>query len=730
MIVQKNYYSNNKGNELFPYVKFTQFTITNKWVGLLCDIKIYNKFLLNAWGIIGTIDPNDVGNSAIIELNLRSDSPGSCLQSNQIVNQPATGYKMECVTDYNPHLKNCGTTGVTSRYTQAPSCSKCCFSSSKCLGYCFRYYSDKIMRDDSYENQNPIWKLYYPVYLPSIYGEKIITNTLSFIDYNRYKFARAKEVISPQDVWAIDFWFRTATNQSVRKRNDKNIIGETGYDIKLMNNNNFKEFIIEWNYHLRLRVYKKAKNDFNEDVTYIAECTPLVVVEHPDLSSKETYEVDYGDVHYEWKYVVCGVNFPEKMFYVTNTNKLTEEKGFTSDLVLIPSGNTNLTITENSRHCYNCAQAFRNLDYDKTDKNFNEVLHNFDGTDITVGSEVQSFTDEAGGTKNTETMYQASDFPGYTINFGVVEPPKLCDESNYEYYNEDMNQCEIHYNVARSNSNKTASIPSSRNGRYTMDFWFFVENSAELSPGINFFWENHMSLTILRDTSNRFTINAICFPQSYRDVVDGLGGQDIITLYDKALNKDKYAFYQGSSKWNFVRCAVDQTRKRFFINDNIEQDLEGEILYGSTRNYRPFRNFKIEEMHQFKIQNAYLNPTRIFLRQIKCYREYIDFRLMDLKYIDFLNDCSNFPFSFCFDYGVNRISTYYIYTETSENNFRRDPKPWNVLYVDTDPYYTTFPDIYMPHFCQPGQGGGDKENCTGTSYSCRLRNSTTFFWPY
>ena len=26
---------------LFPYVKFTQFSITNKWVGLLCDVKIY-----------------------------------------------------------------------------------------------------------------------------------------------------------------------------------------------------------------------------------------------------------------------------------------------------------------------------------------------------------------------------------------------------------------------------------------------------------------------------------------------------------------------------------------------------------------------------------------------------------------------------------------------------------------------------------------------------------------
>ena len=38
--------------ELFPYVKFTQFTITNKWVGLLSDVKIYTKFIVNAWGII------------------------------------------------------------------------------------------------------------------------------------------------------------------------------------------------------------------------------------------------------------------------------------------------------------------------------------------------------------------------------------------------------------------------------------------------------------------------------------------------------------------------------------------------------------------------------------------------------------------------------------------------------------------------------------------------------
>ena len=732
-------YLNSMETELFPYVKITQFTITNKWVGLLCDVKIYNKFMVNAWGIIRTIDPSDSGASQIEEISLRSDSSDSCLSTNQILNQPASGYKIECVPDYNPHLKNCGSTGTISRYSQSPSCSSSCIyggTPNKCLGNGYTSIGDR-----SYENQNPIWKKHFPIFS----GNKIDTGTLYYIDYNRYKFAKAKNIASPQDVWSIDFWFRTGTNQSVRKRGDINIIGSSGYNQKTMNNNNFNEFIIEWNYHIRLRVYKKEKNEITGEITYMVECTPLVVVEHRDLSSKEIYENDISDVHYEWSYVTCGVNFQEKMFYMTNTNKLTEEKTFTSDLILIPSDKTTLTITENSRsgygftfiyqlrlwHCYNCAQSFRNLDYDRLDRNFNEVLHNFDGTE-TQGGITQSFSDQAGGTSNTDLMVQAADFPGYTISFANTNSPKLCDESDYQYYNEKGNNCQYHYNLARVDRDLERTILSSRNQRYTIEFWFFVENSAELSPGVNVYWENHMSLTILRDTSNKNTINAICFPQSYRDKVDGLKGQEIIELYDKAINKDKYAFYQGSSKWNFVRCAVDQTRKIFFINDNLELDLEGEILYGTTRNYRPFRNFKLARMHALKIQNARYNPTRIYIRQIRCYREYIDFRLMDLKYINcqYFSSCDDkFPFVFCFDFGEKSIRYYDWANETAKDSYKIYNDYWNVLSNDLDPYYTTFPDIYMPNFCAPGQGGGDKESCSGSYTTCALRNSSTFFWP-
>ena len=217
--------------------------------------------------------------------------------------------------------------------------------------------------------------------------------------------------------------------------------------------------------------------------------------------------------------------------------------------------------------------------------------------------------------------------------------------------------------------------------------------------------------------------------------------------------------------WNFVRCAVDQTRKKFYINDNLELDLEGEILYGTTRNYRPFRYFKINSQHELKFQNARFNPTRIFLRQIKCYREYIAFNLMELKYKACGNDsykynywvnvnCRFYPLVFCFDYGelidpswyctdtpacffgdiVNdnyRGLVYHIFPENKDNDLSGYYyKHWRYLLKgDSDPYYPTFPDIYLPNFCIHGQQGGDKEECSGDIFPCRLRNSTAYFWP-
>ena len=35
-----------------PYLEFTEFLITNSWVGLIRDVKIFDDFIMNAWGSI------------------------------------------------------------------------------------------------------------------------------------------------------------------------------------------------------------------------------------------------------------------------------------------------------------------------------------------------------------------------------------------------------------------------------------------------------------------------------------------------------------------------------------------------------------------------------------------------------------------------------------------------------------------------------------------------------
>jgi hypothetical protein len=209
------------GGKYYPYLKFTQFSITNTWVGLLSDVRIYNRFVANAWGIIKyayqTVDKSDddIPDSAVNVLNLKSENEDSCLLLTQILNKPATGYKIQCVADYNPHFyEGCGSMeSQTVRYHQGDGyyglCTATCGTNGWQLNRCLGghdapggYYYD----NQSCESQSPVWKNWFP----SIgTNHKIQCSIVHFIDYNRFKYAHIKNVYSPQDVWAIDFWFYT-----------------------------------------------------------------------------------------------------------------------------------------------------------------------------------------------------------------------------------------------------------------------------------------------------------------------------------------------------------------------------------------------------------------------------------------------------------------------------------------------------------------------------------------
>ena len=132
---------------------------------------------------------------------------------------------------------------------------------------------------------------------------------------------------------------------------------------------------------------------------------------------------------------------------------------------------------------------------------------------------------------------------------------------------------------------------------------------------------------------------------------------------------------------------------------------------------------------------------------------------MDLKYIAceknsnsyvgyWINPCQFYPLAFCFDYGEilganwpcnDKQSCFscssgcglifHTFNENKENEITPSRSYWpDLLNKDLNPFYTTFPDIYMPQFCDHGIGGGGEENCSsGTRSDCHLRNSADFF---
>ena len=46
------YINGNLNDYTLPYLYFSEFSITNKWIGLLSDLKIYKDFIIHPWNLI------------------------------------------------------------------------------------------------------------------------------------------------------------------------------------------------------------------------------------------------------------------------------------------------------------------------------------------------------------------------------------------------------------------------------------------------------------------------------------------------------------------------------------------------------------------------------------------------------------------------------------------------------------------------------------------------------
>ena len=770
----------------FPTLYIRQFTITNTWVGLISDVKIYEKFYINPWGVFKFGWLTDLALEPIYDFNLKSIDSNNCLKSSDLLISPGNTFKFECVTDYNYNWKKCPTQssnyfhsewgeGDLSYYT---ICGGSCGSHLppvRCLGS----PGGGNIETQSCENVDLEWRNWH-LYLSSSGSynvpERFSSNNYQFIqcldieeiDFARFKYAKLNDIISPPILWNIDFWFYTDSFRNVYNTyiSPNTTSRGTLRDYKKVN---FKNFVLEWDFHLRIIIeaQKDSIDPAENDYTYYATCVPLIVLDNHSLDSKESKNISLGYRQAYWQYISCGINYSNKTFFITNTNVLKNEASFNPLTEVSLTKLSSFVLTENSPNgygitfireirlwkCYSCSLSYRNYDFDIVDTFITEIIHCFQGR-IGGGGDKRIFKDYMSNTKDEYFMSSVPDFKGYNILYDYYLYTR-CDEKYFEYYNEELDICERQFNLARA-LDIELTVPSSRTGRYTMEFWFFVETPIQLTSGVNFYWQKHLSITLIRPDSNNNNTNVICFPQAYRDNVDGLSGLEIYNLIDSAINVASYTKIQSGNKWLFVRCAVDQTRKIYYINDDNDIDdysevhpyktLEPEYLYDKITNYRPFRYFDIERSSRLKIQNIRNNNSRFFLRQLRLFREFIDMAIDKIKfikfdtyvnewfmlaYIDFIDSTFSCDKDYnCFTcYTSSTCGIYYgIHYENQSATFNYE-KTW--LRDNKVLTYTTYPsDLYVYKFCGGSQGGGGKEDCTGEVKNYFYYDSTTeYFYP-
>ena len=729
------YINGNLNDYTLPYLYFSEFSITNKWIGLLSDLKIYKDFIIHPWNLIKQ-DDDIIKKYLKYSIPLKSTSPGrTCLYQSDILTTTDAGFQVECVPDYNPHYDKCQGENSYVPFDQGEYNDQCEFEEpEEYYGYTYSCDNFDMKYYDYYPELSTMTVFYSDV------GTRVRCRDNSYKNFNRFNNVLADKIQSPPVIFSIDFWFQSISANNQNYNPDIN----AKYGTKKINN--FVSLDIIWDFHIKIKIENiKNNNDpYDNSFTYYASCTPMIDKSHPERDPP-THTIELGKESNLWYYVVCGVNAASGKMYLTKTNRVIDEIEFESSNS-IPLGTVTLSIKDNSKkgygfthlrelrlwNCYDCSPGFRNFKCSANDISFSPALHCFDGL-----SSSTTYYDSIG--KKTYDTPEVSDFNGYNIMIttnGVV----YCDEKkDYNYYDESSGVCERQFDFARF-QDFTFTIPSSRTGRYTLAFWFFVENSVLFNKGVNIVWDKHISLSILTESTDPSTIVGVCFPQAYRDKVIDKVGLEIFDVYNSAVNKAKYNFYGASSKWNYIICSLDHMRSLFYLNDLGEEELKGEILYGTTRNYKAFRYFDYNINSKLTIQHANLATTRVFLRSIRAFKDFIDYSLIDMKYLKIETSFSTYwPLTFYMDCNdvldekdIYQFSShreiYLIYYINSENRNGGKKNTPRVQLVPVN--YTTYPDIYALKLCEPGQSGGNKTKCTGNArtYGININGATDTFY--
>lgn len=408
-------------------------------------------------------------------------------------------------------------------------------------------------------------------------------------------------------------------------------------------NTNWDGITFEWNYHNKIRIVKNASN------SYEYKCNPFYQLGNTTYENSLTGTLSFN--MNTWMYISCAVDAKSANEYYMNTESSNFSAPFSvAKPPLTTISTTTLRITENSttkewgvlflrqirlwNDAYRSSGFLSRVKID-TPSLFGSLLSLWDP----IYSGVNQLVDVCGKSPTLSIPYKPMpDMLGTNrIGQNVIDDTSysllfLCSE-HAQFYDATTGTCVNFVNLVMLNEFKFPDVPVSYKGNYSIEFWLFTEDYADVTNGVNIIYDNHVSVAVLKTASN--TLGANCFPQAYYNDIKGKVGTQIDIEFSNALNKVRTDLTNKTGVWSWVRCAVSNYNKHFYINDTVMQSLTTETLYDSTKNIYPFRYYNFSNSKvDVLVQGIGSHTKKIYIRYLYVFNDFLPqtykFNYMDL----------------------------------------------------------------------------------------------------
>lgn len=604
--------------------------IPTSYFGLFVNLKAYNNYLVETYSIDTS---NITGFTPLATYLIPSSTNTGCFVSSN------TDYlgSYTCVEDYDEYLETslkCASNTTYMVKTATIGNVNCPSCNATCPKGCYNVTTNGNSEQNTcFCNATDIGTNYYPHFM-------LLSNSNAFIckNYDYYNFSKVNKLTfnttanaSPTKTYALQFWIYT-------------------YDYVA---GTFGGMSIIWDYHMRINVKSTGTN------TYQFQCIPVYV----NNGSYDSLSVTGNTLTYtnrQWNYVSCSADLTTTTYYYYLLTETLDNGTNTTFSASAPnlSGLTtvNLIIKDNTttddwgvmfiKQIRLWLEVFPNKGFLSR---VNIVTPTLFSTLVgLIDSNYNSnltLTDSTGNSSSSLNLTYSG-----TIGRNVVDDTSystlfLCSE-NTNYYDSITGTCISFANLANFQDLSFPGIPSSYFGAYTLEFWVFSESQKDMTDGINIIYSNHIGVSIITNSSS--TLSAICFPQAYRDSIDGLYGTNVYNVYDEAVNSREHVVSTMPGTWSWIRCAVSSYEQVYYISDDTIQELKGELLYqvGSTNyhEYRPYHYFfSNNTATTIKLQNMTRQTKKVYIRNIYAFNDYLPknyaFKNLNLKNIA----STNFP---------------------------------------------------------------------------------------